>query len=139
VLPSQSRYPGTHVAPQLVPLHVGVAFGGTAHGVHDAPQLETLTLLTHAAPHAWKPALQVKPHAPPVQLGLALARSGHGVQVVEPQPYAGSVADAHAVPHVRVDGGHVQVPEQPVQSATHAPLHVASAPEHVEQSDRQMP
>jgi hypothetical protein len=42
-----------HVNPHEVPSHVAVAFAGGAHGAHDAPQLATLALSTHASPHPW--------------------------------------------------------------------------------------
>jgi hypothetical protein len=60
-------------------LHVAVVFGGTAHGVHDAPQLVVLTLLRHAAPHAWKPVLHANPQTPATHVAAPFAGTAQTV------------------------------------------------------------
>jgi hypothetical protein len=43
-----------HAKPQLVPLHVAVAFAGAVHGVvHDVPQVAGLLFVWHELPQAW--------------------------------------------------------------------------------------
>jgi hypothetical protein len=42
-----------HAKPQLVPSHVGVAFAGALHGVHEDPHDCTELLSEHALPHWW--------------------------------------------------------------------------------------
>ncbi len=70
---------------QLVPSHDEVAFAGGTHGVHDAPQLETLPLSAQAPPQTWNPALHVIPHDTPSQVALPLAGVEHGEQDDGPQ------------------------------------------------------
>jgi hypothetical protein len=64
-----------HVKPQLVPLHVAVAFAGAEHGVHDVPQVLTLVSSTQAPEQSWKPLTHENPHAAgvPPHVGIALA------------------------------------------------------------------
>jgi hypothetical protein len=50
-VPAQFCKPALHVKPQLVPSHVGVAFAGAAHGVHELPHVLTERLSLHAPPH----------------------------------------------------------------------------------------
>jgi hypothetical protein len=64
--------------------------------VQEVPQLFMLLFKRHAVPHKWEPGLQVKPHAPLVQVGVALAGGVHGVQNV-PQ-VRGLVFEAQVLP-----------------------------------------
>jgi hypothetical protein len=41
------------VNPHVTPLHVGCAFAGTGHGVHEAPHELTELLLSQLLPHWW--------------------------------------------------------------------------------------
>jgi len=50
---SQSPQPPRHVNPQLVPLHVAIAFAGTGHGEHDEPHEFGDVFGRHCMPHAW--------------------------------------------------------------------------------------
>ena len=73
-------------------------FAGAAHGVQDAPHVAVEWSSAHAAPQAWKPALQEKPHWVPSQVELPFCGgTGHGV---------------HDVPHVAVESLLAQVPLQ---------------------------
>lgn len=62
-----------------MPLHVGTALAGATHGVHEAPQVVTSALLTHWAPHAWKPLLHSNLHALCIHLTWPFATAGHTV------------------------------------------------------------
>jgi hypothetical protein len=46
-------YPLLQVNPQVVPLHVEVAFGGGTQAVHDAPQEFGLVFEAHDVPQTW--------------------------------------------------------------------------------------
>jgi hypothetical protein len=65
--PLQSRCPGSHWSPQVVP-QVAVPLGTVGQTSHEALQLSGLVFDTHAWPHTWAPAghWQVAPlHEPP--------------------------------------------------------------------------
>lgn len=51
--PSQSAKFALQVKPQLVPLHVALAFAGTVHGAHDDPQLAVLVDARQVPVQAW--------------------------------------------------------------------------------------
>jgi hypothetical protein len=62
------------VKPQVPALHDGCEFAGPeAHAAQDVPQLDGEVLDRHALPQAWKPVLQVKPHAVPSQVAVEFA------------------------------------------------------------------
>ena len=85
--------------PHAVPSHVAVLFAGGAQAVHDeVPHVATLVLLTHAAPHRWKPVLQVKPHAVPLHVAVALEVGAQAVHDEVPQ-LATLVLLTHAPAH----------------------------------------
>jgi hypothetical protein len=69
-----------HANPHDVPSHVGVAFAGALHAVHDVnPQLLMLLFSTHAEPHRCAPGLHVEPQLVPLHVAVALAGVGQGV------------------------------------------------------------
>lgn len=47
-----------HAKPHEMPSHVALALGTDGHGPHAAPHVVDDVLLTHEAPHRWKPLLQ---------------------------------------------------------------------------------
>ena len=51
--PPQDIVPVLHVAPQVVPLQVAVAFVGTAHAEHELPQVATLLFDTQLPEQTW--------------------------------------------------------------------------------------
>lgn len=63
-------------------MHVALAFAGMGQGVHDPPHVAVEPLAAHTAPHAWKPALHVNPHAPFVHVASPFAGAGQGVHAV---------------------------------------------------------
>jgi hypothetical protein len=75
---------------------VAAPLAGAGQAVQEVPQLFMLLFKRHAVPHKWEPGLQVKPHAPLVQVGVALAGGVHGVQNV-PQ-VRGLVFEAQVLP-----------------------------------------
>ena len=82
-----------------------VLFAGPAgHGLHELPQLLTSVFETHALPQRWKPALQVKPQAPPVQTGTALVTVGQL---------------AHDAPHWVMLASETHAPAQSWKPAAH--------------------
>jgi hypothetical protein len=52
---------------------------GTAHAVHDEPQLSTLVLLAQLVPQTWKPVLQLIPQEVPLQVAEPLLGTGQAV------------------------------------------------------------
>lgn len=50
------------------------------HGVQEVPQLSTEVFDRHCCPQRWKPVLQVKSQAAPLQTGVAFAGVVHGAQ-----------------------------------------------------------
>jgi hypothetical protein len=90
------------VRPQLTPLQVVAPLPEVGHALHELPQLLTLVFDRHALPQRWKPALQVKSHALPEQLGVALA---------------GVVHAAHAPPQSRKPVLQARLHEVPSQLA----------------------
>ncbi len=138
--------PGLHAIPQVVPLHVAVPLAGTAHGVHELPQVATLLFDTHAPLHkCWpdaqtgthalpigmKPGLQVKPQAVPLHVATPFAGTGHGVH--EPPQVATSLFDTHAPLHTCCPAGHVRTQVDPIGAKPAlqvnpqvVPLHVAT-------------
>jgi hypothetical protein len=111
-LPPHDEKPELHVPPQMPAVHVGVMFAveqttpcGLDPVAEQPPQLlmSVWVLTSHpfvATPsQSANPLLQVKPHVPPVQVDVALARVGHvdgSVHVVE----AGAQP---ALPHAKVE------------------------------------
>jgi hypothetical protein len=80
--------PVAQVTLHVVPLHAAVALVGDAQAVHPlAEQPEaTLLLATHLVaapvPHAWKPVLQARTHAPAVlQVTVPFSGAVHTVQL----------------------------------------------------------
>lgn len=60
--------------PQLPPSQVGDALGGAVHALSQAPQCDTLVLVsTHWPLQSAKPALHENPQLPPLHLAEALA------------------------------------------------------------------
>lgn len=69
---------------------------GTAHGVHELPQVAVLVLDAHAPLQACNPELQVKPQLVPSQVATLLAG---GLQGVHEAPQVAVLAlDAHPEP-----------------------------------------
>lgn len=75
----QRWYPELHWKSQFTLSHVGVAFAGGEHGVHEAPQLFTDALLSHVPLQLWKPPLHVNPQFVPSHVALAFAGAVHAV------------------------------------------------------------
>jgi hypothetical protein len=50
---AQRTVPALQVIPHDVPSQVAAPWTGTAHAVHELPQLSTLVLLSHAELQAW--------------------------------------------------------------------------------------
>jgi hypothetical protein len=96
-LPSQSPKPATHAIPQLVPSHVGVAFGGMGQGEHSRPQCCASRLFAQLPAQTWKPALHATPHEPLVQVAAPFGIPGHG---------------EHETPHESVLESLTQTPPQ---------------------------
>ena len=86
----------SHAIPQLVPSHVACPcpLAGPAHGVHEAPQLCTLELLSQTDPQKWKLGLQCsrQPGCPDRNTQLTV-------------PFAGGTQ--HCGPHSVVPALHV--------------------------------
>lgn len=79
--PSQSANPATHVKPQALPLHVGVACAGVGHTAPHAPHDVVVFVVFTSQPLAALASQSAKPdahadtvHNPPAQPGVALAR-----------------------------------------------------------------
>jgi hypothetical protein len=101
--PLHRRVPALQVKPQVELVHDTEEFAGEGHGEQLAPQLSTDVLDTHWLPQRWKPALQTKSHASPLQTGDA---------------FAGVVQRAQLLPHRRVPGSHCTAQPPITQVAT---------------------
>ena len=84
--------------------------------MQSVPQLLTSVFDTHWLPHLWKPLLQVKSHAPPVQAGAALATAGHETQVAP--HWVALVSATHAPAQLWKPAPQVQPQEKPSQVRT---------------------
>ena len=112
--PSQFAKFVAHVKPQLLPSQVDVALAGATQGVQLAPHVATAEFATQAPPQAWKPALQVIPHAVPSQLAMPFIGTVHALHEEAPQ-VAVLALDTHAPAHAWNPGLHVNpqlVPSQ---------------------------
>jgi hypothetical protein len=138
--------PGLQAIPQVVPLHVAVPLAGTAHAVHELPQVATLLFDTHAPLHkCWpdaqigthalpigmKPGLQAIPQVVPLHVAVPLAGTAHAVH--EPPQVATSLFDTHAPLHTCCPAGHVRTQVDPIGAKPAlqvmpqvVPLHVAT-------------
>ncbi len=106
-----------HLKPQLTPSHVAVAFAGGVHGVHEAPHVAGLELLTHVLLQAWSPALHENLQAPLSQRTCPFATAAQAF--VQLPQWLGEVArSAHWLPH-RV--------AEPLHPLEHAKLEPAGA------------
>jgi len=96
-LPSQSAYPALQVNPQLVPLHVGVAFAGVGHTVQVAPHAFTSFALHVLPGHCRVPGSHAIPQLAPSQVAWPFdGGATHGVQDV---PHVATLLlFEHAVP-----------------------------------------
>jgi hypothetical protein len=77
--------------------HAAVALGGATHTAHDAPHAIADVSLAHALPHAWNPAVHVKPHVPLAHVAMPLVGVAHGEHAL-PQ-FAGSLLLTQLDPH----------------------------------------
>jgi hypothetical protein len=123
---SQLPKPALHVKPQAPPVHVVVAFATVAHELLHDPQREGVEFkfvsqpfiaLASQSPH---PALHVKPHAPPEQVVIALARDGQTLPH-EPQWFTSIERFTHVIPQ------SVCPPPQPLTQLP--PEHIGVPPE----------
>jgi hypothetical protein len=96
------------------------------HGFPQPPQLAlSVWGSMHAPPQSEYPLLQVKPHALPLHVGVALATAGQACPQEE-QFLASLDVSMHAVPQTVVGDGHVRTHEYPpLPSGAHTlpPLH----------------
>jgi hypothetical protein len=90
-------FPPTHEFAQIVPPQAALAFGWEQL-IQLAPHCVTLESLAQVLPHAWNPAVQVKPQLVPLQVAVLLVGAEQAVQEVVPQLLT-LVFETHAVPH----------------------------------------
>jgi hypothetical protein len=98
---------GTHLPPDLLkpplqtkshnpPLHSAVPLAGGTHGVQLEPQELGLALARHSSLQAWKPAWQLTPHTPCVQVATPCCGTGQAVH--EPQCSGSLLPSTQALP-----------------------------------------
>lgn len=85
------------MSPHEVPSQVAVPLALMGHEPQRVPHEPTLVSGKHWLPHAWKPALHVKPQLTPSHVAVPFGGGLHGVQATLPQLFT-SVLTAQPVP-----------------------------------------
>jgi hypothetical protein len=95
---SQSPKLGSHVLPHVPAAQFGCPCGAGGQTVQAAPHAAGSVSCAHFGPHAWKPALHVKPQRPAAQVVVAFATSGH-FAAQPPQCVVLVSGSTHSAPH----------------------------------------